>query len=398
MFTIEGKYTTATIMIDHVEPECISQIYEMVNHPAFTNPIAIMPDTHKGKGSVIGFTMKVGDKVIPNVVGVDIGCGMLSANFGKIDIDHISLDSQIRNKIPFGYHVHDSNVHGAYLVKEIDSFCKEIGLPVEYVKYSLGSLGGGNHFIEIGRDQFEDIWVTVHSGSRYLGKRVCEYWQKIAEKKLSKLRFEGIEDKINKIKDTFSTYDWQNEIKKMKSSLCINVGKGLEWIDGDDKDKYIEHMIFSQQYATLNRKIMMDVITSILNKEIKELIETIHNYIDPKDNIIRKGAIRSYVGEKIIIPFNMRDGILICEGKSNPEWNYSAPHGSGRTMSRTQAKKCLDIEQFKNQMTGIYSTCIGKETLDEAPDSYKPSEMIEQSIAPTAKIINRIKPLYNLKG
>jgi len=393
---LEGKYGKAFVTIEDPEQECISQIYSFLNHPVFTNYIAIMPDTHAGNGAVIGFTMPMTDKVISNVIGVDIGCGILSLKISGHVINWEKIDKIIRRSVPLGFNTHltpiatiekdfpwnTANQHIQAFLKEYKKLfnrhfefegftyawylesCKQKNINPAQVDSSIGTLGGGNHFIEIGIDNNSDHWLTIHSGSRNFGLKIAQYWQKFAQ---------GLPE--NK----------QNNKDLAYLSYPFNLG-------------YLTDMIFVQHFAQLNRRRIAEWLNADLDLHYTDSIESIHNYIDFSDMIIRKGAIRSYAGERLIIPFNMRDGILICEGKSNKEWNYSAPHGSGRTMSRTQAKKCLDIEQFKNQMTGIYSTCIGKETLDEAPDSYKPSEMIEQAIAPTAKIINRIKPLYNLKG
>ena len=398
MIVQKGKYTTAKIMIDSVDESCMSQINDFINHPAFTNPVSIMPDTHAGKGSVIGFTMPLSNKVIPNVIGVDIGCGMHSINIGSyLHLSWDKLDYKIRRNIPFGNEVHDNAIinfkndfpwHKVnvlaekfaaayktefnYIIKPPrytnDWFIEKsqkIGGNIRRYINSIGTLGGGNHFIETGISDKGDYWITVHSGSRNFGKRICEYWQNRAIKI------------IKKIKD-------------------INT-RGLEWLEGEIAAQYLFDMVFSQIYARVNRSYIINTICSILKLEPLESIETVHNFIDFNDFIIRKGAIRSYKDERIIIPFNMRDGLLICQGKSNPEWNYSAPHGAGRVMSRAQAKKNLDVEIFKKQMKGIYSTSVGSGTLDESPDSYKDVSVIKEAIKDTVDIISHVKPLHNMK-
>ena len=414
MFEIQGKYTKATVMIDGVEETCVSQIHTFINHLAFTNPVAIMPDTHAGTGSVIGFTMEMTDKVIPNVIGIDIGCGLKSCNIGKqLDISLELLDHKIRQRIPFGQEVHDSAVvhmkkdfpwHKVNVLaqrfflayeekfgikQELKTFdmnwftekCETIGGNLRRFINSLGTLGGGNHFCETGLSTEGNVWITIHSGSRNFGKRICEYWQNKAIKKINN-------DDKNDIK---------KKIAKNKKSSGFKCSEELLWLDGEDAVGYLFDMIFCQIYAEVNRQHMMDIIMKIIDVKPIETIETVHNFIDFHDFIIRKGAIRSYIGEKMIIPFNMRDGILICEGKSNPEWNYSAPHGSGRILSRGQAKRQLDVASFKEQMKDIYSTSVGQGTLDEAPDAYKDSKIIEESIQPTAIILDRIKPIHNMK-
>ena len=422
-------------MIDKIEETCSSQIHHFVNHPAFTNQVAIMPDTHAGKGSVIGFTMEMTDKVIPNVVGVDIGCGMLSLNIGKnLNISLEELDRKIRNAIPFGTEIHDNavihmkndfpwhevNVQAekftmAYLNKfgvrielpgyNIDWFLeksKQIGGDLRRIINSVGTLGGGNHFIETGLAENGDYWITIHSGARNFGKKICDLWQHRAIKILREDKKDILQEKIKEIKETYkhTPRTIKEKIKEVKAELNLDAGidmKGCEWLEGDNATGYLFDMIFSQMYAKVNREYMARIIEKIIGSERGDEIETVHNFIDFHDFIIRKGAIRSYENERMIIPFNMRDGILICEGKSNPEWNYSAPHGAGRVMSRSQANKRLDVDEFKGQMEGIYSTSVGKTTLDEAPGAYKDSKIIEEAIEPTAVIIDKIKPIHNMK-
>ena len=394
MIELNGKYTNAKIMIDHVDENCMSQIIQMINHEAFTNPVAIMPDCHSGKGSVIGFTMGVGNKVIPNIVGVDIGCAILSFNIGKIKINHQEFDDKVREKIPFGINVNKKGK--ARLDQRYQELCNRVGISFDYAVHSIGSLGSGNHFLEVGISQNTgNTWITIHSGSRNLGKKVCEYWQDIASKK------DFIDPRIyfEKIKKNYDKSEWNKRYKDYKQTIK-NVKKSeLDFLDKPSDIKgYLDDMVLCQEYAKLNRQTMQLDIIDILNiQEIHDQIETVHNYIDFRDNIIRKGAIKSYSGERMIIPFNMRDGILICEGKSNPEWNYSAPHGAGRVYSRTKAKSDLSLEKFEKDMNGIFSTSVCNGTIDESPDAYKDSKIIEQAIEPTATILDRIIPIHNMK-
>jgi len=432
MFEIQGKYTKAKIMIDDVESSCVSQIYSFVNHVAFTNPIAIMPDTHAGKGSVIGFTMEMTDKVIPNVIGVDIGCGMRSCNIGKqLNISLEDFDRKIRQRIPFGQNTHEETIihmkndfpwhevtvsaqhfFNAYAEKfgfryetlkyDIDWFtkkCEAIGGNLRRIINGLGTLGGGNHFIETGISTNDDVWITIHSGSRNFGKRICEYWQNKAIKKFKHADKDEIKTKIDALKKQYSGDELYHKIQEVKNQQPseFKCSEELRWLEGEDAAGYLSDMIFSQMYAEVNRKYMMKIILDILKVTPIETIETVHNFIDFHDFIIRKGAIRSYSGEKMIIPFNMKDGILICEGKSNAEWNCSAPHGAGRVLSRSQAKKALNLADFKEQMKDIYTTSVGQGTLDEAPNAYKDSKIIEEAIQPTAIILDRIRPIHNMK-
>lgn len=273
---------------------------------------------------------------------------------------------------------------------------KEYIEKLEYLSAQLGTLGGGNHFIEIGKDLEGSLWVTVHSGSRNFGKKVCEHWQKKAKENLCP-KFDK-EDEIKKIKATLPKSEWHNAIRGLRAPDVEYASKGMEYLENEDIDGYLFDMKLAQEFASLNRKVMLDRISNIMDTSIEKKIESVHNYIDLEDRIIRKGAIRSYKGENCVIPFNMKDGILVCEGKSNEEWNCSAPHGAGRVLSRSQAKKMLDIDIFKDEMNGIFSTSVNENTIDESPMAYKNSSIIEEAIEPTVTVINRIKPIHNLKA
>ncbi len=436
MFTIDGKHTSAKIWIDDVEPTCVSQITQFVNHPAFTNPVSIMPDTHFGKGAVIGFTMEMTEKIIPNVIGSDIGCGLISLEMGKdLNISFEELDRKIRLAIPFGTDTHEDespihmkndfpwhnvnvqsekfamayqNKYGVRLELpryDLDWFLeksKQINVNLRRAINSIGTLGGGNHFCEVGITEDGTYWITIHSGSRNFGKKVCDHWQYRAIKILRDEKREILQERIKLLKEEYKETPRliKEGIAKAKSELGLNSGidmKGCEWLEGEDAAGYLFDMIFAQMYAKVNREYMARIIEKILGISRQDEIETVHNFIDFKDFIIRKGAIRSYEKEKFCLPFNMKDGVLICKGKSNPEWNYSAPHGAGRVMSRSQANKKLSVEEFEGQMEGIFSTSVGRNTLDEAPDAYKDCKIIEEAIGPTAVIIDRIKPVHNMK-
>jgi len=440
MLEIKGKYTTAFVYIDDVEQECIDQIYRMVNNPAFTEQISIMPDTHAGKGSVIGFTMPLTGKIIPNIVGVDIGCGMLSFNVGNAITENkdklLKLDEKIRNVVPFGNQIQQrSSVPSKYFEKNfpwdeandiakkfIVTYNRKFGTDFKFVEFNynwflnkskeigmrqdaemaIGTLGGGNHFIEVGKSaNTGEIWVTIHCGSRNFGKEICDYHQNKAKKILDNKRKFGLRDKIEEIKRTSDGRDIAGKIKEAKIEMGLDFTdvniNGMEFLEGQDAMNYFLDMIFTQVYAKFNRKRISENILKTLGSDAKEMIECTHNYINFNDMIIRKGAISSYVGDKMIIPFNMADGLLICEGKSNKDWNFSSPHGAGRIMSRGEANRKVDLEKFKFRMKGIVSTSVGKSTLDEAPQVYKDAKMIEAAIADTATIIDRVKPILNLK-
>lgn len=445
MFEIEGKYAMATVFAEEVEESCIAQITKMTNHPAFTVPdgehIAIMPDTHAGMGSVIGFTMKLGERIVPNIVGVDIGCGMSGHAFTPHNLPELSqLDKLIRNKVPMGFctredsqghrHAHLS-LHNAFFADANDTAvrmhqglfqrfgssvpnpprysldwfedkCKQVGCDFGRAKRSIGTLGGGNHFIELGKStEGNAYWLVVHSGSRNFGLKICKYWQKLATQRRKEKLTGEYEAEIRNIRENTSPKSAiPKKIKAFRKSVGLHDMKGneLDYLEGDDMYGYLWDMVFAQQYAILNRyEIMSDCFMAlgITSYEINDRLETTHNYIDTRDLTIRKGAISSYKGERMILPFNMRDGTLICSGKSNEEWLCSAPHGAGRVMSRTEAKKRLQASEAREQMTGIYTSVI---PLDEAPGAYKSATIIEEALAPTAEIIERVKPVLNIKA
>lgn len=440
MLEVRGKYTTAKIMIDEIEETALKQIHSMVNHPAFTEPIAIMVDCHAGKGSVIGFTMPITEKIIPAVIGVDISCGMLAFNVGDSISENkdklLKIDEKIRTIVPFGNQIQQrSSVPSKYFEKNYPwkeatdiakkftvEYNRKFGTDFKYVEYTydwflnkcksigmrqdaemaIGTLGSGNHFIEVGKSVNNgDIWVTVHCGSRNFGLSVCNFHQNKAKKILEKKRNVDLKDKIEEIRKTSIPTEISSKIKQAKKDLGVDFTdidiKGMEFLEGQDAMDYLIDMIFVQMYARFNRKRISENISKVVGCDIKDEIECTHNYINFEDMIIRKGAISSYVGERSIIPFNMADGLLICEGKSNSEWNFSAPHGAGRLMSRGDASRNVDLDKFKFRMKGIVSTSVGKSTLDEAPQAYKDPTMIEDAIGPTVKIIDRVKPILNLK-
>jgi tRNA-splicing ligase RtcB len=436
MFNIKGKYGNALITIDQLEDTALKQIYNMVNHPAFYEPITIMPDAHAGAGCVVGFTMPLSNKIVPNVCGVDIGCGMLSYNIGKklpLKLDRI--DTLIKRNIPMGTRTHSAPVvdfnkdydwtkANEIANKFVTKYNEKFGTDFKAYNFdynyflnlnkvldigevavnSVGTLGGGNHFIEIGKDESGDYWITIHSGSRNLGKRVCERHQFIAKQVLDSKRNNELNTKIKDIvantKDSSKIGILIDKAKKDLGLLLSDVNiNGLEYLEGREAMNYFMDMIFTQLYADLNRKAMMDIILDILGvTEVIETIQSVHNYIDFNDMIIRKGSISSYDGQKNIVPFNMRDGIIIVEGMTNEDWNYSLPHGAGRVMSRGEANRKVDLDKFKETMKGIYSSSVCKDTLDESPFVYKKAEMIEKAIGGNALVINRIKPVLNVKS
>ncbi len=402
---LKGAYGSAKVFTDKLEDGARDQIITLLNQSFIEgSKVRIMPDVHQGVGCVIGFTADMGDKVIPNIVGVDIGCGILTVELGDIDIDLPTLDKIIYNKIPSGNKVHKERRHKFAPLEEL--YCYRDLKETKRIQRSIGTLGGGNHFIEVGIDENNRKYLTIHSGSRNLGKQVAEIYQRLAVELCS-----GKEEYFIKRDEIIKTYKEKgkrkeikkalDKLKKQYEGLKPKYPKDLCYLTGEYRERYLHDMKICQEYASLNREIMAEIIlSSLLGKSLKEFsyFETIHNYIDFRDNIIRKGAISAYEGEKVLIPINMRDGSIIAIGKGNPDWNFSAPHGAGRIMSRNMAKEELSLEEFKKTMEGIYSTSINKSTLDEAPFAYKPMEEIIENIKDTVDIVHIIKPIYNFKA
>lgn len=382
--SLENKYDLK-IFTNNIEYRCLNQISELLSIDIFSKcKVRIMPDTHAGKGCVVGFTANLSDKVIPNLVGVDIGCGVLTVKLGNIDIDLDKLDNIIREKIPSGFSIHNKAITSFKALNDI--ICLQKLSKIQNFEKGLGTLGGGNHFIEIDKDENNNKYLVIHSGSRNLGAQVAQFYQNIA-------------------------------INKRPS----NIPEHLAYLDNIDKEQYLNDMHICQEYAHTNRILMAGIILNeLLGKssyvlvdeneiDIKKakkanisntipFIETIHNYISFKDNIIRKGAVSAYENEKLLIPINMRDGAILGKGKGNPNWNFSAPHGAGRLLSRSDAKQLIDLDDYIETMKGIYTTSVNNSTLDESPFVYKPLDEIIQNIKDTVEIETIIKPIYNFKA
>jgi RNA-splicing ligase RtcB len=385
------------IFTDNVEEKALRQIHTLCEHPAFSDcKVRIMPDVHAGAGCVIGFTADLGNKVIPNVVGVDIGCGMLTVCLGNIDIDFNKLDSVIRENVPSGMQVHES----------VQAYVGSIGLKcwkslrnVDWLNRSLGTLGGGNHFIEIDEDDECNKYLVIHTGSRNLGKQVCEYYQNHAISNIVKNKLRNdIAELVKEYKNNGRDSEIENAIKKLKSERKeYNIPKELCYLVGLDREDYLHDMKICQRFAELNRYRIAKAIMDNMAWEMLDSFETVHNYIGD-DNIVRKGAIAAYKGQRVLIPMNMRDGCIIGIGKGNEDWNFSAPHGAGRIMSRNAARENISMEEYKSSMKDIYSTCVNKSTIDESPMAYKPMEEIVENIKDTVEIERIIKPIYNFKA
>lgn len=404
MIEIKGKYNTAKVFIDNIENEVKEQLAELCSQPFVEGcSVRIMPDTHAGKGCVIGFTADLKDKVIPNIVGVDIGCGMLTVNLGKIDIDLMKLDEIIHKYVPCGTNVHEGRIVRFLELQNLK--CYRQLKNTKRIERSIGTLGGGNHFIEIDEGSDGTKYLVIHSGSRNLGCQVAEIYQKLAVDLCSGKDdyFIKRDNIIKEFKEKGKRKEIQKELEKLKiqyDELLPQYPKDLCFLSGKYREDYLNDMNICQKYATLNRETMADIILSrMFNKNFKEFesFSTIHNYINFKDNIIRKGAISAYKDEKVLIPLNMRDGSIIGIGRGNKDWNYSAPHGAGRLMSRTKAKETLNLEDFKASMKDVFTTSLKEDIIDEAPMAYKPKEEILKSIKDSVDIVEIIKPIYNFK-
>jgi RNA-splicing ligase RtcB len=382
------------IFTKNIEDKASNQVYKLAKLEPFKNAkIRIMPDVHAGAGCVIGFTANLGDKIIPNVVGVDIGCGMLTIELGNVDIDLEKLDNIINEYIPSGFNVHEYEQPMPFNLCDLE--CADYLKNFSRLKQAIGSLGGGNHFIEIDVDDENNKYLIIHSGSRNLGHQVATYYQKLAIKYHNEVNQEQRNELIQGLKKQNRQRDISKEIKKLKPLNPLP--KHLCYLEGYYREEYLHDMRLCQDYASHNRWAIAD---SILHKmELKgiSVFQTIHNYIGD-DNIIRKGAISAYKDEKVLIPINMRDGCIIAIGKGNEDWNYSAPHGAGRIMARGVAKRTLDMQEFKDTMKGVYSTSIVESTLDEAPMAYKPMQEILDNIKDTVEVVKIIKPIYNFKA
>lgn len=402
---IQGKYNNAKVFTDNIEKEAIEQLRELCNQPFIEGcKVRIMPDTHKGSGCVIGFTADLGDKVIPNIVGVDIGCGMLTVSLGKRDIDLEILDEIINKYIPSGKNTHEGRTVKFEKLQELKCFRSLKNS--KRIERSIGTLGGGNHFIEVDKGEDGNLYLVIHSGSRNLGTQVADFYQNLAiDLCAGKEDYFIKRDEIIRVfKEQGRRKEIEKELKKLKKQyeeLMPSYPRDLCFLTGKYREEYLHDMNICQEYATLNRNVMGEIILNkLLGKGLKEFesFTTIHNYINFKDNIIRKGSVSAYEGEKLLIPINMRDGSLICIGKGNEDWNYSAPHGAGRIMSRTKAKEKINYEEYKKAMEGIYSTSVTEETIDEAPMAYKSMKEIIENISESVDVIGIIKPIYNFKA
>lgn len=400
MIEIKGKLNTALCYAKVIEPDAIKQIQRMCDYE-FTKDlqVRIMPDVHRGKGCTIGTTMTIVDKIVPNIVGVDIGCGMYVANLGKVDIDFLKVDEVIHG-IPSGKGVWQGKVE----CFDFTSLrCYHSLKDKKRLEHSLGTLGGGNHFVEIDCSFDGTKYLVIHSGSRNLGKQVAEIYQQLAvDLHMGKENyFKQRDEIISTYKQEGRRAEIQNALKELQKNYetkALEVPEDLCWLYGTFLEDYLHDVEICQSFACRNRERIAEILLERTGMSASESFHTIHNYIDTKEMILRKGAISARTGEKVLIPINMRDGSVIALGKGNPEWNYSAPHGAGRVLSRTRAKEKISLETYQEAMKGIYTTSVNESTLDEAPMAYKALEDIIDVIHDSVEIIDIMKPVYNFKA
>ena len=400
MIEIKGRYNTATCYCDEIEEAARQQIQDLCDQRVFAGSrIRIMPDVHAGKACTIGTTMTIEDKAVPNLVGVDIGCGMETVLLEEKRIDFDRLDRVIREQVPSGKDVRQTP-HSLNREIDLSMLRCHLAINMERAFLSLGTLGGGNHFIEVDRDEEGRLYLVIHSGSRNLGVQMAAYYQKLGWKCLNRVPNEAREALIERYKAEGRTDELNDALRAMSEGYmpAVDVPECFAYVEGENLEDYIHDMHLVQRFATLNRQAMVQTILEGLNLHMADQFTTIHNYIDIEHRTLRKGSVSAQMGERLLIPINMRDGALLCVGKGNPEWNFSAPHGAGRLMRRSVAQNTLTVEEFQRQMAGIYTTCVSQGTLDESPMAYKGIDAILSQIGPTAEVIRQIKPIYNYKA
>ena len=391
-YTIEGKYANALITTNNIEEQALAQVIDLINNEAsLGSKIAIMPDVHAGKGSVIGTTMTIVDRVVPNLVGVDLGCGVLAVRIDKGELNFERLQTVIENFVPSGFGVHKYE-------DNLDFIFKDLKMPLNeksksHIAKSLGTLGGGNHFISVESDGV-DNYLCIHTGSRNLGSQVAKFYQELAISQMESQDFSSVIAELKAKGETHKIAATLAELKKNKKQI----NKELAYLTGSAMEDYLWDASLAQTFAWENRTKIARVIFENMDWEWKGRVHSVHNYVSVQDKVLRKGAVAAPIGELFVVPLNMKDGTLICRGRENAEWNQSAPHGAGRAMSRRAAKDNLSLETFKEEMKGIWSASVGQSTLDEAPGAYKPSEEIKSILSEKYEIVTHLKTLYNFKA
>ena len=398
MLEVSGQYNTAKIFTDVVDQASIAQVITLCNQEFVQGSrIRLMPDVHAGAGCTVGTTMTITDKVVPNLVGVDIGCGMETVRLREDHIEMQKLDRVVRENIPSGFAIREKAHRYAGRI-ELEELCCARHVDLLRGEKSVGTLGGGNHFIEVDRDDEGRLYLIVHSGSRHLGLQVANYYQNAGYQMLNRSDPQAEQALIAEWKAQGREKSIQKELKKLRNTKRTAIPKPLAYVSGALFDDYLHDMEIVQRFAALNRQAMVDEILKGMKFHAEDQFTTIHNYIDTGEMVLRKGAVSARAGERLLIPINMRDGSLICTGLGNEDWNCSAPHGAGRLMSRAEAKQSFTVSAFKKEMDGVYTTSVGAATLDECPMAYKPMEAIVDNIAPTAQIERIIRPVYNFKA
>ena len=398
MIEVQGKYNKAKIFTDVVDSSSIAQVLELCNQEfAAGSRIRMMPDIHAGAGCTIGTTMTITDKVVPNLVGVDISCGLETVRISEKSVDLQKLDQIIHEKIPSGFAIRNK-AHDYLNRVNLNELCCVSHVKMSRAEKSIGTLGGGNHFIEMDKDDDGNLYLVIHSGSRHLGVEVANYYQEEGYKALNHADDTAIRELVSRLKAEGREKQIEKEIKRVKNLKQTNIPKSLAYATGELFEQYVHDMKIVQRYAMLNRQAMVDEIVRAMGFHVEEQFTTVHNYIDTEAMILRKGAVSAKAGEKLLIPINMRDGSLICVGKGNEDWNLSAPHGAGRLMSRAEAKRSFTVSEFEEQMTEVYTTSVNKSTLDECPMAYKNMQDILNNIGPTAEVVKIIRPIYNFKA
>lgn len=368
MIEINGLFNSAVVYADNLDGNSRDQIRKLLDSPLSEDSIIrFMPDVHAGKGCTIGTAMTLTDKICPAIVGIDIGCGMFVSKLEERIVDLRKLDKVVREHVPAGLDkVHDKPLELAYMTHVDDLVCGVKSR--DKALRGIGSLGGGNHFIEVDKDSHGNLYLVIHTGSRNVGTQVAYKWQNEAVKRI---QLDGLDDVVP---------------------------EELSYLTGREKDQYLHDIEIAQEYADVNRKAIAQSVLSRMDLHPVQQFTTVHNYIDLMDGMVRKGAVSAHEDEMLIVPMNMRDGSLLCLGKGNPEWNESAPHGAGRLLSRTDARDKISLDDYKDAMSGIYTTSVNEHTLDEAPQAYKPMSEIVSQIQDTVKILDTIKPIYNFKA
>ena len=400
MIEIRGKHNIALCYTDELDETARTQIREMCDQRLFAgSKIRIMPDVHPGAGCTIGTTMTICGRVSPTLVGVDIGCGMETVKLAEKEIDFAKLDQVIRTQVPSGKSVRRSPHPLTSQIDLNELHClSEVNL--ERTLLSLGTLGGGNHFIEVDRDDEGFLYLVIHSGSRALGAQTAAYYRKLGWEAMTTPSSEARRELIDRYKSENRAQEIEQALRELENSFAVptDIPEKFAYLEGQNLQDYLHDTKIVQRFAALNRQSMTQTIIDHMELTEIDRFTTIHNYIDTENLILRKGSVSAQSGERLLIPINMRDGAFICVGKGNPEWNYSAPHGAGRVLSRTAAQNSLTVEEFRQEMEGIYTTCVAQSTLDESPMAYKGVDAILSQIGPTAEVIKQIKPVYNFKA